>query len=202
MLSILAAARLADIESKEKLAQEVLKSAQSSLNQIAFIIRSNDFLTRIAAQETGCYQANLQEVLDELAQRQHGNVEKKSRKTEALVAKIETSANQWLDQLNQQTQTTRQQLSTALAQLDAIATLDEPALTEARRLLDSASALGGYGAKSRFHLDELLPEFKRRSDHGQACAAAARALQDVAGPVIDTYEEAALNRQQARELLA
>ncbi|MBN1145654.1 MAG: hypothetical protein JXA78_00250 [Anaerolineales bacterium] len=196
-------ARLAEIQSAEKQAREKLETAQATLNQLAFIIRSNTFLAEIAASEANRLQNELQGLLGELGQRQRGSIEKKASQVEALVARIEQAANQWLSQLGQENQAAVKDLSAILADLDSIASLDEPAIAQAQRLLGSSQAadLGKARGKARAQLGELVQEFKSHSDFWQASAAAIHALQDVQGPVLDSYEQAYASREQSVELL-
>jgi chromosome segregation ATPase len=108
-----------------------------------------------------------------------------------------------LDQLNQEAQAAIGDLSTILTELDSIAPLDEPQVIEARRLLSAGHAfdVGGYRGKSRYRLDEIAGEFKRRSDYWQTCAAAIQALHDVQEPVLQSSNGASHERDNTHETL-
>jgi hypothetical protein len=201
--------QLANLQKDEKQAQEQLANAQVTVNQVQLIVGSNPFLTQIAGKEIERFQHDLQGVLDDLAQRQHGSLDKKVKNGLAALGKIEQTANRWLDQLNQDTYQQVQALTKMLNALDAIAPLEEQHINDARRLLSSGQALGGglnplggiYASKSKFHIEQLTPEFKRRSDFWQLCAGVSREMQEDGKPVLDSYEQADANRQQAHELL-
>jgi chromosome segregation ATPase len=196
-------ARLADLQQSETAAQAQLEEAQAVLRQIEFTVNSNEFLSSIAAQELSSQVKELAARSSELAQRQSGNVEKKTRQAAALAARIEQSANHWLDQLNEDIEELVEQLSAVLKALDDIAPLEEPAVNEARRLLASGQTFnaGAYPGKARFRLAELPAEFKRRSDCWQACFARLNGLEDVR-PLLDTFEQANFNRGKARKSLS
>jgi DNA repair exonuclease SbcCD ATPase subunit len=191
--------RLEDLQQSEKTAQVALESARSTLVQIGFVVRSNEFLSSTAAQEHERLSKELQNLLDELAQRQRGSVEKKARQTSSLVERLGQSASSWLERLDRDTHELTQELSATLKQLDEIATLDDKAVAEARRLLSSGPLVAPAGNLRR-SLDELLPELKRHSDHWQACLAALHALGDFK-PLIETYKEAGFQRDKTRQAL-
>jgi len=169
-----------------------------------FIIRSNDFLFEVAESEASRFQEEVQSRLDELNQRERGSVDKKSKKAAELVARIEGSANRWLDQLDQEIQANAEDISAILSELDSILVLDEPAVAQARRTLadGGGSGPGRSRGKSSFPLRELVQQFKGRSDAWQGCAASLRALKDVEAPLLESYEGANYARQQTLELLA
>ncbi len=198
-------ARLAGIQKDEKQAHEQLVGAQAALTQVAYVVSSNSFLSKAVAQELKRLQDEVQAVLKDLADRQRGNVEKKARQASALVARAEQAINNWLDQINQGIQACIQQLSTSLTALDAIAPLDdEPAVAEARRQLAASQAHGvsGFSAKSRFSLEAAIAEFKPRSTYWQSCQAAANALQDAGGAVLESYQQAKESREAAQQSLS
>ncbi|MBN2547614.1 MAG: hypothetical protein JXB15_00530 [Anaerolineales bacterium] len=196
--------RLQEMQNSEKQARQQLESAQSTLTQLAFIVRSSTFLTENAAPELARLQTEIQGLLDDLAQRQRGSLDKKARSAAALVERSQISANHWLDQLGQETQNLLTEISALLTSLDNIAQLQDPAIAEARRLLSNAGALGAssYAGKARYPLNELIAEFKRRSDYWQAGAAALNALDDVENPVSESYQQASQHRQQTLEVFA
>jgi hypothetical protein len=195
--------RLAGIKNVEELTRGRLEGAQSALNQIAAIFRGNPFLSDLAGQEVNRLLDQIQKSLDELFQSQRGAVEKKARQAAALVARIEQSANQWLDRLNQQIRIAVRDLSASLAELDAIAQVDEAPLEQARRLVSSSLSPGAeeHPGKPRFGLGEAIGELKKRSDYWQTCATATQALQEVRDSIFPVYQEACRLREQVQNAL-
>ncbi|MEW5873115.1 MAG: hypothetical protein AB1894_27900 [Chloroflexota bacterium] len=197
-------ARLAGIQKDEKQAHEQLITAEAALAQMAYIVRSNPFLTRLVTQELSRLQDEVQTALKELSDRQHGVVEKKARQANSLTAKAEQAANRWLDQLNQEIQSAVQQLTNGLSTLDAIGPLDdEAAVAEARRQLAAGHAYSasGYTAKSRYRLEEAIAEFKTRSSYWQVSGAAAKALEHVSKPVFESYQQARESHDAAQKAM-
>ncbi len=134
--------RLEDLQASEKTAQQALESARSTLVQIGFVVRSNEFLSSAATQEQERLLKEMQNLLDELAQRQRGSVEKKARQASSLVDRLVQSVNSWLERLDRDTQELTQELSATLKELDEIATLDDKAVAQARRLLSDSPLVG------------------------------------------------------------
>lgn len=192
--------RMEDLQESENSARQALESARSALVQIGFIVRSNEFLSSAALNEHERLSKEIQNLLDDLSQRQRGSVEKKARQASALIQRAEQSANHWLERLGRDAQEISQELSATLKALDEIAALDERPVAEARRLLTSGP-LWNPAAQSALSLDEVLPELKRRSDHWQACMAALSALADYK-PVIETHKEAGFQRDKAHQALS
>lgn len=195
--------RLAEIRSAEEQAQAQLDGARKAINQIALLVRSNTFLSGIAAHELQRIQSSLQQASSELEQHAQGSIEKKVRNAGSLAGRVEQAANGWLEQLNREVEAEVKSLSGSVTNLSSIAMLDEPALAEARRLLTSGQNMAGSssGQKPRVPLDEIVLELKRRSDFWQACTAAVRAIEDLETPILESYESASEYRTAARELL-
>ncbi|HEX7975718.1 MAG TPA: hypothetical protein VF498_15010, partial [Anaerolineales bacterium] len=193
--------RLTEIQHGEEQAQAQLETTANTLNQVALLVRSNAFLSGVAGGEIGRLQENVRKLDEELADQEHGTIEKKSKTMSSLAARVEQSGNSWIDQLNRNLDSQRKALSQEISDLEAAVSLDEPALAEARRLLASAPSAGASGPKARFKLEEILLEMKRRSDFWQSSTAALRALQDQGGPVLENYTAASQNRKFAREEL-
>ena len=196
--------RYTDVRETERLAVENLQNARVAFNQIQYIIHSNAFLSEFASGEAESLDNEALAILDELQGEHRGVVDKLALEVNTFLAKIETQANRWLDRLSADLRTQVDSLSASLTALDAIAQLDEPVVAEARRLL---SASGKFGlddrrAKSRYGLEELAPEFNRRSDYWQSCSAAASAMAEVDEYVKASYEEADYYRRETQELYA
>jgi DNA repair exonuclease SbcCD ATPase subunit len=95
------------------------------------------------------------------------------------------------------------ELSGLLKELDEIAALDEQPVEDARRLLASGGGLSrrSYAGRGPLELEALIPELKRRSDYWHSANAAIHAMQDF-HPLIETFQEAAYQRDQAHRALS
>ena len=193
--------RLAELQQSEGQARESLETTGKNLTQIGFIVKSNPTLTKIAGQEIGRFQAQIDKQLAELDVRQQGTVDSKARQASGLNLRIEQGLNGWLDGLNQDTQTNVKTLTVSLTRLDSIAILDDAPAVEARRLLATGGPYGGssYGQRPQFSMEALVMEFKRRSEYSQACSSAVQALQDLEKPVVESYTTASQSRQKVQD---
>lgn len=193
--------RLAEIQRSEESARAVADSLQKNLAQARHLMNSNPRLAEIAGAELERLAEGLGQLRHDLEQRQRGTVERKVTAISTFAGRVETAANTWLDQYTKELDGERKALAEQMASLEAIAALDDPAVAEAKRLLAEGQAFDGasYGRKSRLTLEEVLLELKRRANFAQSSLAAGRALEDLAGPLLETYSAANQNRQHARE---
>ena len=192
--------RLDELLQNESQAREGLETTAKNLTQVGFIVKSNPTLTKIAGQEIGRFQAQIEKQLAELDQPQQGTVDSKARQASGLNLRIEAGLNGWLDQLTQDTQSKVKALTASLTRLDSIAPLEDAPVAESRRLLTSGSPYGiASGQKAQFPMESLVMEFKRRSDYAQSCASALQALQDLEKPVVETYTTASQSRQKVQD---
>ncbi len=193
--------RLEVIQKKEKSSQEGLLEAQTALYQIKYVIKSNTYLSKIAAREYDRLQKDLKKLDEGLKDRKHGFVEKKAKRVETLIARIEHTGNHWLEEIDTDIETKTNLMSESLNTLDSIAFLEENAVESARQLISSGqvSSHEEDAVKVSLTLNDLPAELKRRSDTWQTCSATISALGDVEKPVIETFNEANQNRQKAKD---
>ena len=196
--------RLVEIQQNEKVAVEQVNNALRAIQQVALVVRSNPYLTEFAANDVGRFQQDLQTMQADFTARRSGSIDKKVKQAGSLLAKVELAANGWLDRLNKDIEAEVQELGEFLAILDGIAPLEEAVMVEARRLAGQAQAfgIGGYANKSKYRLDELPPEFKRRSDYWQSCDASLNKLEDLGNQVVESHNQSSEQRQIAQHLLA
>ncbi len=190
--------RLSEIQAADKSASERIEHTILLFQQATLLVNSNAFLTSVTAGEPARLKSELTAAANELRQRERGTVEKKSRQVEAVIGKTIQSCATWLEKLTADLQAHNQELSKTLASLAAITALDEPAVYQARELLNAGPAHTGRYSGSPPSLEGLLTEIKRRSDYWNRLTAARRALEDAVRPVLENYQGASDNRQFAR----
>jgi len=196
-------ARLVDIQAIEKNASDLLESAFTTLNQIKYLIRSNTYLSGIASQECERLLSELNKLRLELETRGKEGVERKAGRIEAAITKIEKSAFGWSERLNNQIKQEMANITDSLKSLDGIAYLDENAIVDARQLLSSREVLDApreKGAEDEVQLGDLPNQLKKQNDIWQTATAARSALLDVKKPVVESYQEAAANREAVARL--
>ena len=197
--------RLSELQQTDQATRLRLENAQSVLAQLAFIIHSNEFLSKSAAAELARLQSEVEKALAELSEPRRGMVERKAKSAASLIARVENNASLWLDKLNKDTEAAIQSLSASLSNLDTIAPIEDNAVTGARRLLTTGQSfpVGTQIGKPDLRLEHLSAEFKRRNDLWQSCTASLRALQDnVVKPVSESYARASQSRQSAQDALS
>lgn len=195
--------RLKQIRTDEKNAQEQLAKLQATLAQIAYLVRSNPYLKKIAEGELDQLSRQLDSQQEALLERQNDVLERKIKAIQATAIRLEQSSQQWLDELSHHIRHNLATLANNLSGMDAIAPLSEGAVDEARRVLSTGQVYQGEQARKSFlDFDELLPELKRRSDFSQTCSAAAQALKDQAEPLLEAYQAASTARKIAHDNMA
>lgn len=194
--------KVENLKNQEKAAQGKLEDLGKMLNQIRLIVQSNQFLSGIALREIDRLQSEIDGTEESLSQRQRGSLEKKSRQIDTLSTRILDTANGWFDQLGREIQVFHREMAGFLAQLDAIARLEDGSVIKTRSLISQDQEMSGIWAvkKKRTNLEEILLELKRRSDHWQECIAAQKEIENVE-PLLETYQEAEFQRKQALELI-
>jgi hypothetical protein len=189
--------RFEDLKRAEDLANDQLQGLQKSLTAIHLIVNSNQFLAGSASSEIDRYLKNVQDLQKELDQPERGAVEKKARQAALLVERLEASSKRWLELLDKENQTLLKELASSLAELDAIARLEDASVAEARRLLSAGQPDAGDhpAGRKRFDLADAPLEFKRRSSFWQELTASQKALENV-HQLVETYREAGFQREQ------
>jgi DNA repair exonuclease SbcCD ATPase subunit len=194
-------ARLTELRQVETQARETLETTSRNLTQVGFTVNSNPFLVKIAGQDIERFQKQIEKQLNDLDQPQQGTVDSKARQAGGLAARIDQGLNEWLAQLDGDTQERVKALTASLTRLDSIAPLDEPAVAEARRLLSVSQPrpITAYAQRSQIPQEALVMEFKRRSEYNQSCAAVQKALEDLETPIVETYNTAQQDRQRVQD---
>lgn len=196
--------RLDEIQQTERQTLEQFEKARNAFNQIAFVVRSNAFLQEIASADISKLQKDFQAMTEELEDHARSTIDRKSKLVAALAGRVETAANGWLDALTKDLTGALESLSGFLANLNAVAPLEEQAVSEAKRLVSTGPSFtpSSPGGRSTLSLEAILPEVKRRSDYWQECAAALGALEDLESNVYESYQSAREFRDYTRQVFA
>ncbi len=196
--------RLTEIQAMERTSRDNLARARALLNQAESVIASNPLLAK-SAPEVKSMRESLEALLAQLDQPGRGAIEAKAQRAEGLLRKAEGSANTWLAQLNADLDGKINSLQERTGRLNAIALLDDPAMTEAQRLLameEQDSRQDKNRKKADLPLAEAVTELKRRNDDWQRCVSVLKALESIEGSILDDYEKAESFRQEAVEQIA
>lgn len=191
-------AHFLEMESDEKRVLEQLEHTRRLWQQLAILAKSSSSLAQIMGNEAGRVRSDLETAANAINQRERGMLEKKLRQAETLIGRVDSAAGGWLARLSAGIEEHNRAISAAIAALDGIAQLDEPALSNARRLLGEGPSFAGRPSGAGAGLEALFPEIKRRCDYGERLAAGRQELEDIAGQVIANHTAANQNRQSAK----
>ena len=215
-------ARLGKIQAGEKEAKDKLAGAYTALERVALLAESNDLLDELAVAEIDRLNEEIRQLGNELNDRGQGEVDKKLQKIQAESEKVNRALNGWLAQLNAAITEMGKTIDDRLAQLAAVARLDEPVVDDARNVLareeyrsalqsgaGTASPGGLRGVATRVAarpagLDDLAASaaIKRQNDLWQTLRAVQKGLEERTGALLTAYQEALQARDEAREGLA
>jgi hypothetical protein len=189
--------RLKEVQQAESEARDELERAGTTVESMALLLKDNPALQEIAAAEINRSRAEIARLEQDLASPAAGAVDRKVSKANSLLDGLSRSANGWVDKLSANLQTHTRKLADTLAALDPIANLDDRAVTDARNLLSRIGASPTNRKSGLTYLDAAA-ELKRWNNDWQSCSAAARALDQLAGPVLEAAGDAAQARKSAK----
>jgi hypothetical protein len=197
--------RLGEIQAMERVARENAARARALLGQAESIVLSNPLLSKFVP-EAKSARESLDSVTAQLDQPGKGAVEAKAQRVEGLLRKAGQAVNAWLAELNDDLDARMDALHERTSRLNAIALLDDPAMSEAQRLLASedqdARRVGKPSRRTELPLADAVAELKIRSEAWQRCASILKAIESIEGSITDDFEKAEHFRQEAIEQLA
>ncbi len=189
--------RLAELQQAEEDAADELERAIATADSLALLVKDNPLLRESASAELTRTQAELARLKQEFDNPAQGVVERKVSRANALLDGFSRAASTWLEKLAADLQVHTRKISETLAALEPVAALDDRAVADARALLNRVGA-GPLGRKTAMNYLDAAAELKRWNNDWQACSSAARALEALAGPVLDAYKEADQARKAAK----
>ncbi len=190
-------ARLDELDKIESSMQDELQRAGSTLGNLTLLLKDNAFLKTLAAGEVTRLQSEISTLQREFENPKVGLVEKKASRANTLFDTLARLTNTWLDSLAADLQTHTRKMSETLVALDAIASLDDRTVNDARSLLNRIGS-SPVNRKSGLSYMEAAAELKRWNNDWQACSASARALEQQAAPILEAYRDADQARKSAK----
>jgi len=214
--------RLEKLHVLEEQSKDYLTAAWSALEKVALMAESNQLLDNIISPEIDQLGEEIRLLGNELNNHGQGEIEKKAQRIQLQAEKNSQALSQWLTRLNAAVAEQARYLSERLQQIDAVARLDEPAVEDARNLLQRdemrylhsaqpetipltpqsmvsrvATRIGR--AESRLPIDNLqiLGELKRKNDFWQMLVASQRALEEKSAPLLAASQELTQARDEA-----
>ncbi len=198
--------RLVQLQTMESEAQESLGLARAVLNQISLLANANPALRESQGGEIDRLLVNIDQMITELNYHSQGLVEKKIQKVNDLLNKTEQSSNNWLDKLIVDVRVKKEIISEKISHLKSITDLSEPAIADARQILETSQPDGDESVlsftRNRIPLSDIFVHYKTTNETWQHCISLARAIDEIEGPVLDAFDKVEQKREDAREQLS
>lgn len=192
--------RLKEIQRLQDEVKEKISGAKSVLTKTLPVIASNPFLKKTAGNLPAKMQVSLENINLELDASQQGVIEIKAQKYAEWAGKAEQAFNKWLSLLSEDVNVRQKILGDQFQTLGNFNNLEDVAITDVREILKKAEQGISTPPLSRpgdMPLLVIANQLWAKNDHWQQVVAAGRALDDIAGPVLERYQKAEKSRQLA-----
>lgn len=217
--------RLENIQALESESKDRISGAWSALEKVDLLSESNPLLEQIIAGEFDELGNEIRQLANDLNNRGQGEIEKKAQRIESGYARVNQALSQWVARLQASVSERARLVNDRLIQIDAVAILDEPPVTDARTMLqreDIVNLLRGPQPaqrvqtmvgqvttritqsevrKSPIELDAIA-DIKRKNDLWQTLTAVQQALEEKTDPVLAAHMEIVQARDDARRCLS
>lgn len=192
--------RLKEIQRLIDEVSEKISRAKIVMSKTLPIIASNPLLNKISGNVPIKLQENLERIACEIDLPEKGLVEEKVQKFIDWKSKSEIAFSKWLEALSKDIEERMKSLEEKFQSLGNFINLEGMAITETREILKQAEK-GEKGSPLTRPGDEPLLVIAKslwsKNDLWQRLVSAGRALEDIAGPVLERYQKAEKSRQSA-----
>jgi hypothetical protein len=191
--------RMKELQHLQGELSERVATAKSVLSKTIPVIASNPFLKKICSNTPKKMQESLEQLSSDLDLKQSGFIEIKARKIREWFDKAETTFDKWLMMLTEENRLRLKELEEKFQILGNFNSLEDLTITEVRDILKKAEQ-GDSVPLSRPGDERLLVIGRNlwaKNELWQKIVSAGRALEDIAGPVVERYQKAEKNRQLA-----
>jgi hypothetical protein len=192
-------ARMKEIQHLQGEMGERVAIAKSVLSKTIPVIASSPFLKKICGNTPKKIQDSLVQLSSDLDLAQNGLIEVKARKIRDWFDKTEIAFDKWLMLLTEENSDRLKELEGKFQILGNFNSLEDLTITEVREILKKAEQ-GDSPSLSRPGDERLLVIGRNlwaKNELWQKIVSAGRALEDIAGPVVERYQKAEKNRQLA-----
>jgi hypothetical protein len=189
-------AQLKVITGHEKRSKESLSADYAPLKQAQSVIESNPFLKKLAGAEVGRMILAVEQLNFELDQKGKGTVQSKAKKIDELHHKLEFALKKWLEKLTEDIDKKKDDLSKTINVLQDLVSLNDPVFIDVVQLVQDQrqDAFKTIGTGQTPVLN-LFHQIRAQSELWQRIVAASKAIEDIAGPVLDRHQKMEKNRQ-------
>jgi hypothetical protein len=215
--------RLEKLKGLEEQSKDQLSGAWSALEKVALLSESNDLIAEIIDPEIDMLGDEIRQMGNEINNHAQGEIEKKAQRTQQQAEKVNFALNQWISRLNAGVVEQGKGISDRLVLIDAITHLEEPAVQDARALIQReevnqlrstatpaapqnivgrvTTRITHGESRSALNNLEAITEIKRKNDLWQMLAAAQMALGEKSAGLIAAYQKTVQARSEANERL-
>jgi hypothetical protein len=204
-------ARLEKIVALEKEGKAKLSSAWNALERASILAGSNELLSQSADADIKRETEELKRLGEELNARGQGIIEKKLQSIQGQYNTVIQNIQSWLARLDTENKALARQIGDQLAELDNIASLEDPPFQEARRLVSNpelrlrpnptGQLRNPMAPKTLPSEQELSAEMKRKNDLWHSLLGSRQALEEKSTTLLEAYHEAVDARTQAQSRL-
>jgi len=193
---------LIQLQNKETKLKERFEEIQMIINQIEFVIYNNEFLSKIATKTLKTLQKDINELSNWISTRKKGTLEQKNNQAIAFEAEISASIHKWITQTKRETQNTINEISIVISDLEEIASIEDHSIKNAYNMMEKERIKRDTDNIEKDHHDllDLGYLLKNNSDRVQSLVSAHQALNDIANPIIKSYDQLIAYREEADQL--
>ncbi len=188
-----------ELQDAEQKLRDALLRKRALVGQASALIGSNPFLKRLARNEPEQIAALLEKLLLELDQREQGSVNGKVTKAAPALQRVELLVTHWADSLEKEVAARKESLAEKTEVLESRLKMDEPAITEAVRLLKQAEIL--QVSKELMQAEDVMltqvERLKSLNQAWQSCVVNLQRIDEFGGTVLDMYSKAEKHRLAA-----
>ena len=192
-------ARMKELHHLQGEMRERLATAKSVLSKTIPVLASNPFLKKICGNTPKKIQDSLEQLSSDLDLAQKGLIDVKARKIRDWFDKTEIAFDKWMMLLTEENSARLKELEGKFEILGNFNSLEDLTITEVREILKKAEQ-GDPVPLSRPGDERLLVIGRNlwaKNELWQKIVSSGRALEDIAGPVVERYQKAEKNRQLA-----
>ncbi len=192
-------ARMKELQHLQGEMSNRVATAKTVMSKTIPVIASSPFLKKICGNNPRKIQDSLEQLSIDLDLAQNGLIEVKARKIRDWFDKTEVAFDRWLMLLAEENSDRLKELEGKYQVLGNFNSLEDLTITEVREILKKAEQ-GDAPSLSRPGDERLLVIGRNlwaKNELWQKIVSAGRALEDIAGPVVERYQKAEKNRQLA-----
>ena len=190
--------RFREIQGLEKKAKDILVRDYASLKQVHAIAASNLLFKKRASSEIDRFIQDVEQLNADLNLTAQGVILGKAKKAETLHNKFETRLDKWLHKVIEEVDQEKQALTQTVNILQEHVSMDDPIFLEVIKFIQEHQKMESGIQQKVASLQSVLEsvrELRNQSELWQKVMAANKAVEDLAGPVLERFDKMEKSRQ-------